>query len=80
MGKFCGRIDKEIPSSSSHKRTNRSKKETVATQIMSSIKNSLHCVKNRLTEEVLAMEVKRTTLEEILPKVAGGNRSWRIAL
>jgi NAD(P)H-dependent flavin oxidoreductase YrpB (nitropropane dioxygenase family) len=40
--------------------------------VMRSILNPLRCVKNRLAEEVLAMEARGTTLEEILMKVAGG--------
>ena len=40
--------------------------------IMSSIMNPMRCVKNKLSEEVLAMEAKGTTLEEIVSRVRGG--------
>lgn len=40
--------------------------------VMRSIRNPLRCLRNRLADEVLAMEERGTTLEEILVKVAGG--------
>jgi NAD(P)H-dependent flavin oxidoreductase YrpB (nitropropane dioxygenase family) len=40
--------------------------------VMRSIFNPMRCLRNRLAEEVLAMEERGTTLEEILLKVAGG--------
>lgn len=46
--------------------------ETDTAIIMSSIMNPLRCVKNKLTDECLAVEARGTTLEEILTIVAGG--------
>ena len=40
--------------------------------VMRSIFNPMRCLKNSLAEEVMAMEERGTTLEEILVKVAGG--------
>ena len=40
--------------------------------VMRSIFNPMRCLKNSLAEEIMAMEEKGTTLEEILVKVAGG--------
>ncbi len=40
--------------------------------VMRSIFNPLRCLRNSLAEEVMAMEERGTTLEEILLKVAGG--------
>ena len=40
--------------------------------VMRSILNPMRCLKNQLAEEVMAMEERGTTLEEILVKVAGG--------
>jgi nitronate monooxygenase len=40
--------------------------------VMRSIFNPMRCLKNKLAEEVMAMEERGTTLEEILVKVAGG--------
>ncbi len=40
--------------------------------VMRSILNPMRCLKNSLAEEVMAMEERGTTLEEILVKVAGG--------
>jgi enoyl-[acyl-carrier protein] reductase II len=39
---------------------------------MSSIKNPMRCVHNKLVDEVLEMETKGAALEEILSAVAGG--------
>lgn len=47
-------------------------KETDTTLIMGSIRNPARCVKNRLAEEVLAIEAKGATLEDIIAKVSGG--------
>jgi nitronate monooxygenase len=47
-------------------------KETDTTLIMGSILNPARCVKNRLTDEVSAIEAKGATLEEIIDKVSGG--------
>jgi nitronate monooxygenase len=47
-------------------------KETDTTLIMGSIMNPARCIKNRLAEEVLAIETKGATLEEIIAKVSGG--------
>ena len=47
-------------------------KETDTTLIMGSIRNPARCVKNRLAEEVLAIEARGASLEEIIVKVAGG--------
>jgi nitronate monooxygenase len=47
-------------------------RETDTTLIMQSIKNPMRCVKNKLTDEVEAMEERGTTLDEILTKVSGG--------
>lgn len=46
--------------------------ETDTTIIMGSIDNPARCLRNRLVDEVLAMEERGTTLEEIVAKVAGG--------
>ncbi len=40
--------------------------------VMRSIFNPMRCLRNSLAEEVMAMEARGTTLEEILVKVAGG--------
>jgi nitronate monooxygenase len=40
--------------------------------VMRSIFNPMRCLKNSLAEEVMAMEERGTTLEEVLVKVAGG--------
>ncbi len=40
--------------------------------VMRSIFNPLRCLKNNLAEEVMAMEERGTTLEEIIEKMAGG--------
>jgi NAD(P)H-dependent flavin oxidoreductase YrpB (nitropropane dioxygenase family) len=47
-------------------------RETDTSLIMSSIKNPMRCVHNRLVDEVLEMEAKGATLQEILSAVAGG--------
>jgi len=47
-------------------------KETDTALIMSSIKNPIRCVRNRLAEEVLAIEASGASLPEILAKVSGG--------
>ncbi len=47
-------------------------RETDTTLIMTSIKNPLRVVKNKLAEEVLAAEARGTTLEEVLKLVSGG--------
>lgn len=65
-------LTKECPVHPAIKELTVQKKETDTTLIMSSIKNPLRCVKNRLAEEILAMEAKGATLEEILTKVSGG--------
>ncbi len=46
--------------------------ETDTSLIMSSIKNPIRCVNNKLVAEVLAVEARGTTLAEILTLVAGG--------
>ena len=46
--------------------------ETETALIMRSLNNPLRCVRNKLVEEVLALEAKGATLEEVLTKVAGG--------
>ncbi|MCP4667521.1 MAG: nitronate monooxygenase, partial [Deltaproteobacteria bacterium] len=46
--------------------------ETGTTLIMGSIRNPARCVKNRLAQEVLAIEAKGATLEDIVAKVSGG--------
>jgi nitronate monooxygenase len=40
--------------------------------VMRSILNPMRCLKNGLAEEVMAMEERGTTLEEIIEKMAGG--------
>jgi nitronate monooxygenase len=47
-------------------------RETETALIMRSLNNPLRCVRNKLVEEVLALESKGATLEEVLTKVAGG--------
>ncbi|MBU0513444.1 MAG: nitronate monooxygenase family protein [Proteobacteria bacterium] len=46
--------------------------ETDTSLIMSSIKNPIRCVNNKLVADVLAVEARGTTLAEILGLVAGG--------
>jgi nitronate monooxygenase len=47
-------------------------RETDTSLIMRSIKNPLRCLNNKLVEEVLALEARGATLEEIIQKVSGG--------
>jgi NAD(P)H-dependent flavin oxidoreductase YrpB (nitropropane dioxygenase family) len=47
-----------------------SEKETVI--VMSSIQNPLRCIRNKLAEEIIEMEQRGTTLEEIISVMAGG--------
>ncbi|MBU2547857.1 MAG: nitronate monooxygenase [Proteobacteria bacterium] len=45
--------------------------ETDTVLVMGSLKNPARVARNRLAEEVLAMEARGTTLEELLTKIAG---------
>jgi nitronate monooxygenase len=45
--------------------------ETDTTLILSSIRNPMRCIRNKLAEDVLALESKGATLEEILAQVPG---------
>lgn len=40
--------------------------------VMSSIRNPLRCIRNKLAEEIIEMEKRGTTLEEIIGAMAGG--------
>jgi len=46
--------------------------ETDTTLLLTTIKNPVRCIKNKLADECLAIEEKGATLEEIIKTVAGG--------
>lgn len=48
-------------------------REDETTLMMSSIRNPMRCLKNKLAEEVQAMEAKGATLEQILAMIPGRN-------
>ena len=47
-------------------------RETETALILSSLRNPIRCVRNKLAEEVLALEAGGATMAEILAKVTGG--------
>jgi len=65
-------VTKECPVHESIKKRVVQARETDTALIMGSIMNPLRCVKNRLAEEVLEIEARGATLEEIVTKVSGG--------